>query len=419
MTKVMRFDRDSKPLHGNSISAGTGGSFCRLRRADHAGGASNGQIPTSFAIEDVTVVDIATASTHPHQTVVIEGDHIIAIHSPSAIPKSARVIRGTGKFLMPGLWDMRVHLTPDRASGRNPLPEYLAAGVTGVQDVGSDFTRVSAWRDAVKNGTAPGPEVLTSGPAVSGDEASEDGSPVIVARNPFEARKAFDRLWDLNVDLISVTAALSPDSYFAIAEQARHWDLRVVGDLPGSISALNAFESRQQTLDHLSGLLTAVSTDQDALAFFDRCALMGVRMLPGLGHWSRMAEDGDEKIKGQIERIDHLVSLMSQSKVEILAGSDAGEAGAEPGTSLHDELERLVAAGLDPHQALAAATLAPVRMIGWGESYGSIEPGKSADLLLLDANPLIDVKNTRKIAGVFARGRYYSRKELDARTAGR
>jgi len=378
-----------------------------------------------LVIQDVTVIDVAAGAAQSHRTVVIDGE-LISLVAPSAgasIPKGARIVSGSGKFLMPGLWDMRVHLAPipnagdQNPNGANPLPLFLASGVTGVQDVGSDFKQVSAWRDAIRAGNAAGPQVLTSGPAVTGDSASEDGSPVIVARNPAEARKAFDQLWDMNVDLVSVLPGLSPDSYFAIAEQARHWDLRVVGDLPGSISALNVFQSRQQTLDHLSGLLATVSNEPEAIDFFDRCALMGIRMLPVLGHWRRMADDGDEKSKNQIERIYRLVSLMTRTKVEILAGSDAGESGARPGTSLHDELEQLVAAGLAPHQALQAATLAPVRLIGWQDSLGTIEPGKVADLVLLNADPLADVKNTRKIAGVFARGRYFSRKDLDGFTS--
>jgi imidazolonepropionase-like amidohydrolase len=97
----------------------------------------------------------------------------------------------------------------------------------------------------------------------------------------------------------------------------------------------------------------------------------------------------------------------------VLAGTDTGDPYTIPGATLHDELEQLVAAGLSPHQALAAATIAPARFLEWDEAMGTVEPGKQADLVLLDANPLIDIKNTRKIAGVFARGKYYSRASLD------
>jgi imidazolonepropionase-like amidohydrolase len=97
----------------------------------------------------------------------------------------------------------------------------------------------------------------------------------------------------------------------------------------------------------------------------------------------------------------------------VLAGTDTGDPYTIPGATLHDELEQLVAAGLTPHQALVAATIAPARFLEYDDAMGTIEPSKVADLVMLDANPLIDIKNTRKITAVFARGKYYSRRRLD------
>ena len=98
----------------------------------------------------------------------------------------------------------------------------------------------------------------------------------------------------------------------------------------------------------------------------------------------------------------------------VLAGTDTGDPYTIPGATLHDELEQLVAAGMTPHQALQAATIEPARFLEWDEQMGTIEKGKVADLVMLDANPLEDIRNTRRIAGVFARGRYFSRLDLDA-----
>src|SRR5271163_1558516 len=115
------------------------------------------------AIQDVTVIDVTSAATRPHMTVVLDGGHIRAVGSAVPIPPGARVVPGRGKFLIPGLWDMHVHLWYKE----NQLPVFLAFGVTGVQDMGSDFARTSAWRAAIETGKAVGPHIVTSGPPVT------------------------------------------------------------------------------------------------------------------------------------------------------------------------------------------------------------------------------------------------------------
>jgi len=392
----------------------------------------------SVAVLDVSVIDVAAGVARPHMTVVIEGERITALGLSGSVrvPVKARVISGRNRFLIPGLWDMHVHLW----NKENQLPVFVAFGVTGVEDMGSDFKRVVAWRGAIETGKAIGPHIVTSGPPVSGRDSEDARLPVIVARSADEARKAFDQLWDLDVDFISVLSGLSRDSYFALAEQARHWSLRVAGEVPTSVTAREAMDARQSSIEHLSGVSKAVSTDQEALDFFERCAAWGVRVSPGLTRWRRTAHLDDDKLKrdprlrfvpasirkawsdsrgeeevspAQVDGIYRLVALAKLTKVELLAGTDTGDPYTIPGATLHDELEQLVAAGLTPREALQAATIAPARLLGWDDAMGGIEPGKVGDLVLLEANPLIDIRNTRKIVGVFTRGKYHSRRELD------
>ena len=423
----MKFPGGGRTARGTSVVA------MALTAAIAATGAT--------AIRDVTIVDVVSASLHPHMTVLIEKDRIAALGARVAIPAGARIVAGAGKFLIPGLWDTHVHLW----YRQNQLPMFLAYGVTGVQDMGSDFTRTSAWREAIESGKAIGPRILTSGPPVDGSASDDTKLPVLVARTPEEARRAFDQLWNMDVDFIKVLSGIPRDAYFALAEQARHWHMRLEGHVPTSVTAWEAIEARQESLEHLFGVMKAVPDDQAALDFFEQCATRGIRITPTLVLWQRMAHVHDDALKHdprlqyvpesirrswpelkddgagirrQIQGIYRLVGLSTRTKIQVLAGTDTGDPYTFPGATLHDELEQLVAAGMSPHQALQAATINPARFFEWDDSMGTIEKGKVADLVLLDANPLDDIRNTRKIRAVFSRGRYFSRKQLDDILAG-
>ena len=391
----------------------------------------------AIAITDATLIDVASAAARPHMTVIVDGEKIRTVGRAIPIPPNSRIVPGAGKFLIPGLWDMHVHLWYKE----NQLPTFLAFGVTGVQDMGSDFTRVSAWRAAIESGKAIGPRIVTSGPPVTEGPSGDEKLPTIVARTPEEARKAFDQLWDMDVDFVKVLDGLSRDAYFALAEQARHWHMRLEGHVPRSITAWEAINARQRSLEHLFGVTKSVSTDDEAIALFEKCAVSGVRISPTLVLWQRMAhtidnqlktdprlkyvpesirktwpelkEENPNPFKQQIESIYRLVSLATRTKVEVLAGTDTGDPYTIPGATLHQELEQLVKAGLTPHQALSAATIAPARFFEWDETMGSIEKDKEADMVLLTANPLDDIRNTTKISAVFSRGKYYPRATLD------
>ena len=166
---------------------------------------------------------------------------------------------------------------------------FLAFGITGVQDMGSDFKRTTAWRAAIETGKAIGPRIVTSGPPVEGRPSDDPKLPVLVAKTPEEARAAFDQLWDMDVDFVKVLSGLSRDAYFALAEQARHWHVRLEGHIPASVTAWEAIEARQRSLEHLFGVMKAVSTDAEAVEFFEKCAVLEVRISPTLVLWQRMA----------------------------------------------------------------------------------------------------------------------------------
>ncbi|MGA3189857.1 MAG: amidohydrolase family protein [Bryobacteraceae bacterium] len=390
-----------------------------------------------IAVQDVTVIDVAAGTARPHMTVVIDDGKITRVGATSTpVPAGTRIVAGKDKFLIPGLWDMHVHLFY-----KQYLPLFLAFGITGVQDMGSNFSQVKIWRDEIEKGSAIGPRILTSGPPVDGARSEDPKLPTIVARTADQGRQAFDQLYKMDVDFIKVLSDLPRAAYFALAEQARHWDLRVEGHIPTAVTAQEAVEARQKSLEHMFGITKSVSSDEAAVKFFERCTLTGTRVSPTLVLWLRMSHMDDTKLmsdpqlaiipasiretwpdvsndtfslKVQVWRIYRLVALAKLAKTEILAGTDTGDPYVIPGAALEDELEQLVGAGLTPRDALEAATLAPARFFETEKEMGSIEKGKLADMVLLDGNPLDDIRNVRKVEGVFSHGRYYARKDLDA-----
>ena len=441
--------------------------------------------PETLAITHVTVMDGTGAVPLSDRTVLITGDRIARISSDSP-PNDARVIEGKGRFLIPGLCDMHVHLAGVTAdpkwSRATLLPLLLANGITTVRDMGGDLAALQAWREEIAAGRLLGPRLYFCGPMLDGGKSDPPALRAIASPN--EGRAAVRELKAQGVDFIKVLSRLDAASYRAIAAAAAQQALPLVGHVPTSLTAREVSAAGQKSIEHIfySNLTfdcsaqekefrlkateararkdsagAAAARDQANASFSEEKAkalgqsllrhktwvvptLVAIRALgqqrelarsaPGeLAYlpaalrkaWSpneiekQMPLEVAQWYSAQFAQDLKIARSMHAAGVPMLAGSDSLDPLNFPGPSLHQELQLLTEAGLSPLEALQAATSRPAEFLGaTGEGgWGTIQPGRVADLVLLAADPLAEISNTKKIAAVIVRGKFLDRPALD------
>jgi imidazolonepropionase-like amidohydrolase len=436
--------------------------------------------PSVLIIDDVTVIDATGAPEQAHRTVIVRDGKIEEIGS-SAAGMGGKLpgvqVDGTGKFLIPGLWDMHVHMVFGDWFPRGKevtLPLFIANGVTGVRDMGGELDVLQQWRKEIAAGTLIGPRMVISGPMLDGPQPRFPSS--IAIKTPEDGRRAVTDLKRRGADFIKLQSLIPRDAVFAIAEEARKQGIPFVGHVPDSVRASEASNAGQKSLEHLIGIFEGSSPLEDeflkgsksetkflstydpvrAAALFALLAKNQTWQCPTLvwergGNlidqtdfvhdtraryvpaywkdvtWKRFTEqivhefntDDLATRKRFVEKELEVVNTMHRAGIPFLAGTDTPPGVyVFPGFSLHEELQRFLAAGFTPMEALQTATLNPAKFLGMDDRLGTIEKGKLADLVLLDANPLDDIRNTQKIAAVIVNGRYLSRADLDKMLAG-
>jgi imidazolonepropionase-like amidohydrolase len=361
--------------------------------------ARRSDAPT-LVITHVTVVDVRTGDTHPDQTVFISGPRVTRIgRSRDTPPAGVELIDGTGMFLVPGLWDMHVHLDQD------DLPALLRLGITGARDMGGDLDALLEWRRRLAAGELNGPRLVFGGQPIRGAMTAEQGT------------QAVGELHDRGADFIKVHEGLARETYFAVVRDATARGLAVAGHVPAGITPREVAESGQKTIEHVEfvpdrclpifsaqdppGCSAAIDSVLDAM---DE---NGTWLDPTIGSFRIFAARQFPQI---LAGFTGLVPRIRARGIQLLAGTDLGTRGIVPGASLHDELDLLVRAGFARAEVLRAATLNPAIFLGLTDSLGTIEEGKIADVLLLAGNPLDDIKNTRAIGAVIQRGKVVFRK---------
>ena len=387
--------------------------------------ACSGGSRADLLIEDVWVID-ATGRDPYRASVCIDEGRIRDIVEPAehSCTGASEVIPGEGGYLIPGLWDMHVHLAENNARP-GALDTLLAQGVTTVRDMGGRFEVIERWRRESLAGERAGPDLILVGPTINGPG---DDSYHLEAETRAEGAAAVDSVATLGVDQVKVHRLLPRDALLGVLESARRHGLLVVGHVPHGVSALEACELGMAEIAHLSALLEAAVMRADepaagiAGALFDLTGQRGSRtyecmadrsgaITPNLVayvHAGRIAgPESSELTRRLVDRLGDVVMQMSAAGVVLMTASDApGEHNEIPwGISVHEEMELLVSAGLAPLQAISAATAAPALFTGRYDDVGTIETGKQADLLLLRANPLEDIAATRNMRWIVSNGR--------------
>lgn len=388
--------------------------------------------PSQIAITHVTIIEVRDGFTKADMTVVILGNRISAIGSSkeTPLPNQVREVDGRGMFLIPGLWDMHVHSDGDARA----LRLLLASGITGIRDMGGDVAKLSEARRRIISGDLLGPRIWFAGPRLMGPPTEAD-TDVWVIHSPEEARGAVNSLADWRVDFIKVHDGLSRDSYLAISAAAKAKGLLFVGHVPASMTPIEASDLGQKGIEHLEFLPKAclalfdpesraahrvpTSCDTESLdALLHRFAHNDTWLDPTIQSFRYFAPAQWDGIFAGFCEVAKQIRL---NHVPILAGTDWSsfleEKGALPGVSLHEELKLLVESGFTPLEALRAATLNPAVFFGLSDSFGTVETGKIADLVLLEGNPLVDMRNTKRVVSVFSEGKLLDRKTLDGMLA--
>ncbi|MCE9595198.1 MAG: amidohydrolase family protein [Planctomycetes bacterium] len=427
-------------------------------------GAQSATLPM-LAIEHVSVVTMERDAVIADQTVVVRDGKIEVLGPASEVklPEGAQRIDGHDRFLMPGLADMHVHVWDE-----NDLYLFVANGVTTVRNMFGDPLQLG-WRARIDAGELVGPRLYTAGPIVDGKSPVWPGS--IELTDPTKADAVVAEQKAAGYDLIKPYSRLDRACYDALAVAAAKHGLRMMGHVPDKVGLEAALAAKQTTIEHLTGFQQLARDASPKLERLDFAVELGLwqtmsderiaavaRATHDAGTWNcptlvtmhkwSVGDEAAELLARSEMRyvspfmksaweptspMNYLVgmspelldaahaALPFQQKVVkalhdagagILLGTDMANPFVVAGFSTHEEVELLVGAGLTPYEALRAGTADAARCMNASDEWGTIAVGKRADLVLLSANPLVDVRNASKRVGVILRGRWMPEEEL-------
>jgi imidazolonepropionase-like amidohydrolase len=441
-----------------------------LVAACHAGGpvSQSRQEAQPLVLTHVGVFDPRAGVVLPDRSILIEGRFVrsLAPAESLSIPRGAHTIDGRGRVVIPGLWDMHVHLVLE---GHAAVTQYVAHGVTTVRDMGGRFEDVDALRRAIASGALAGPRIFATGPQIENaaavadmlkDATADDSLRArrdrLVLSTPAVAARAVDSLAKLGVDAIKARDFADAATYWAIANAARRNGIALVGHAPFGLDVdpIALADSGQRSLEHWyfpTDLPTRPRAEYERIVA--AYARNGTALVPTLDAWRQHRFTADSLVRMRaamrrdaraadvpdvlwrnwekdLERRRHerdgrpataaelagwnrvldefarQAHSLLEKGVPILAGSDIPFARFS-GEGLQDELVLLVRdGGFTPVEAIRSATLAPARFLGLADSLGTLAPGMVADLVVLDQDPTVNIENIRRVRAVMRNGRW-------------
>jgi len=394
------------------------------------------------------------------QTVIVRGGRIVDIgpRGKIAVPAGATRIEAAGKFLMPALAEMHAHIpagnAPDDAIERT-LFLYAAKGIGTIRGMLGD-PRHLRYRNRAEKGEIVSPRIYTSGPSLNGNSV-----PTIA-----EGVQAVTSQKEAGYDLLKIHPGVKRDVFDALAAKAQEAGIPFAGHVPLEVGLHRALEAKYATIDHLDGYVEALAKNPMQSQFFglnlinevdesripalvEKTKAAGTSMVPTEVLFVNLLNDEDAQAMAQRPEMKYvqppqtvqnwigqkqkfaqlpaadrqkylalrrsLIKRLHTAGVPFLLGSDAPQWWNVPGFSIHRELQVMVAAGLTPYEALRSGTANVATYFKTTATAGTVAKGKRADLVLLDANPLDDISNSSKIAGVMLNGRWLSKSDIDAR----
>jgi imidazolonepropionase-like amidohydrolase len=424
---------------------------------------------TTVAFRGVTVVPMDAERTVPGQTVIVSDGRITAVGPANGtpIPEGATIVDGRGKWLMPGLSEFHAHIPPASApvaQRDRVLTLYVVNGVTTARGMLGDQSHL-ALRAALARGEVLGPRLVTSGPSFNGTSVKTVQAGIDSVVNQHR----------LGYDFLKIHPGVPREVFDSVAATAHRLGIPFAGHVPLEVGWRRALEARYASIDHVDGLLEAMLRPEAPLTaaqggFFgialvdhlDESRLpalvaatkaAGVAMVPTVAlleawtdttppevlaarpemrwwppaqvaNWTMNKRNllaSEPYTPAQRARFTEVrrraVAALHRGGVRFLLGSDAPQVWNVPGFSIHRELAALVRAGFTPYEALRTGTVHVAEYLGEGDRSGTVAVGRRADLLLLDGDPLADVANAGKLAGVMVDGRWLPRAELDRRLA--
>jgi imidazolonepropionase-like amidohydrolase len=385
----------------------------------------------TFALTHATVINPGSDNPPlPDVTVLIQGGSIASVGSRLSLPAGAAVIDARGRFVLPGLWDTHAHFEQWEWG-----PAYLASGITSVRDVGNEIEFLVPIRRSLDTGRGLGPRIYAAGlidsePGALTSEHAED---------PEAARAVVRHYHDLGYEEIKIYQSLKPELISVVATEAHRLGMQVTGHIPTGADALRGVRDGMDQINHVGFVTRVMRPDgvadlrpdsaearETVRLFLDHHTVVEptlargefnlhpqrrpFRVIDPSAAWlppelavilnnAGVTQDREARAATSLQTALAATRLLHDAGVPILAGSDL----VIPGSSLHRELELLVRAGLSPMEALRAATTTPARVLGVTDA-GAVEAGQRADLVVLDANPLSDIRNIRRVRWTVAGG---------------